>query len=55
MNVFLTVMLILVIIVLALTIVVVLSSVIVSSRTDKDAEKYYDNLLEKLKNNDDLD
>lgn len=54
MNVFLTVMLILVIIVLALNIVV-LSSVIVSSRADKDAEKYYDNLLEKLKNNDDLD
>lgn len=54
MNVFLTVMLILVIIVLALNIVV-LSSVIVSSRADKDAKKYYDNLLEKLKNNDDLD
>jgi len=54
MNVFLTVMLILVIIVLVLTIMV-LSSVIVSSRADKKAEKYYDILLEKLKNNDDLD
>ena len=34
---------------------IILSSIIVSSKADKDAKKYFDDLLEKLKNNDDLD
>lgn len=54
MNIFLLISLVLAIIILILT-VILLSSVIVSSKADKDAEKYFDDLLEKLKNNDDLD
>lgn len=54
MNVFLLISLVLSIIILILT-VIVLSAIILSSKADKDAEKYFDDLLEKLKNNDDLD
>lgn len=35
--------------------IILLSSSIVSSEAEKDAKKYFEDLLEKLKNNDDLD
>lgn len=46
---------ILVIILGVISIILSLCVIKASFKVDKDAEKYYDNLLEKLKNNDDLD
>lgn len=46
---------ILVIILGVISIILSLCVIKASSKADKDSEKYFDDLLEKLKNNDDLD